>query len=795
MYFIDLSCVCERGFYGDGTNCSFDTDGDGLPDHPVSCGDSPCVDICPFQSRCETASTVSEQCEAVCPTDTDQLFNITWPCTAEGANREVSCPEGVATSSRYCGTEGNWTRPNTQSCESDAYTNLTQLDQLLDILITTPPLVYGDLLNIISILEEYSNNVGNSSVEEEIEVLELVSQTISALVSDTSIDLLVGLQRDRPVAELLLNYTDVFIKSLAMRDCTEFSIESDRVNFRVSSVSQSAAGVKTLSAANIIIGESSFSPSIDILSGDASCASFVVIENLAGLVTDTSSSLQFGSEGLVDTNFDQIIISSPILSVDLYQNNQIINDKGGDRLVRLNIPIDTSDIDLEKFRIEVAVGFLGSQYGISQWEGDGIDLVANDVAYTISAEVTHFTSFTALIGLNTLSVTSHVIPLITYVGCSVAIVCLALSLIMYVTFGHRLLKRIYHFVHFNLALSLLLSYIVFVIGVELGYANFLQLIPCKIISLLLTYLILVTFLWMLLETVVILIMTVWPYSRISKKYFIIFFFISWLAPLLYTLITLPFFHPYLVSPPFNSNNINQLNPVSGVCWIHADVSTNVAVIFLAIPAIVITLAIIAISITVGMYILLRSFRIDEPELPKSAKTSLRLLLMFCIIFPFVIIGWVFGLLAISLKSKPLFWLFAISASAQGVLFLLLVILIRNSIYLSILKLMARVFKFLRISGLQRCLTQQPSRDVSGYDEPFSDEPTATNLSIPHITPSESSTSTTRVPPATEQEMTILHQPIQELKDLVAYLNERPFDRPRSRWVENEDHYDNLTTRI
>ena len=792
---IGSSCICKREFYGDGTNCSFDTDGDGLPDHPVTCGDSPCVDMCPYQSRCESTSTVSEKCESVCPIDTDTLFSIAWPCTAEGASREVSCPTGGGTASRYCGAGGSWTQPDTQSCVSAAYANLTQLDQLLGVLIPTPPVVYGDLLQVLSILGENSNNAGSSSIAEERAALDLVSQTISLLVSDTNIDLLIGLQRDRPVAELLLNYTEVFVRSLAMRDCTTLNIEHDRVNFRVVPVSQAVGGI-TLSAANINIGESSLSPSVEILLGDASCASVVFIENIAGLVTETSSSLQFGSEGLADTSFEQIIISSPVLSVDLYQNNQIVSEEGGDPLVRLNIPIDTSDIDLDKFRIEIAVGFLSSESGIPRWEGDGIDLVSSSVAYTVSAEATHLTSFTALIGVNTLSVTSSVIPVIAYVGCSIAILCLVLSLIMYVILGYRLLKKIYHFVHFNLALSLLLSYVVFMLGVELGYANFLQLIPCKIISGLLTYLILVSFLWMLVEMIVILIMAVWPYYNINKKYFILFFCICWLAPLLYTLITLPFFHSYLVSPPSNANNTTtDLSPVSGVCWIHADVSTSVAVLFLAIPAVVVTLAIITISITVGIYVLLRSVRIDEPELPKSAKASIQLFILFSIIFPFVIIGWLFGLLAISLRSNVLFWLFAISASAQGILFLLLVILIRNSIYLSILRLMARVCKCLHIKSLQRCLTQQPSREVSGYDEPFSDEPTATHISITHITPSESTTSTTRAPPETDQEMTVLNKPIQELQDLVAFLDKRAFDRPKSSWKENKDYFDNLTTRI
>ena len=787
--FLDTSCSCNSVVYGDGTNCSLDTDGDGLPDNQVLCGSSLCVDTCPYQSRCVSPSAeISEGCEAVCPHETDPLFSLTWPCTAGGVNREVMCPTGGSVAVRKCHRDGTWEDPSTLDCVSDSYANLgLNINDLLITILGIPPIVFGDLVVSLNILEENSRNLHLESTQYGHSVLNTASQVVSNLVTDSSINLLRALEKEVSVAELLLDSIDRFVDNLAVRNCSAVILQYDRVCFKVIELTDPSNHL-SISADNIHIGENGMSPSVDILqSTEFECTTYVVIENLASLVTDTSS-LRFGSSGLDGSVFEEILISPTLQSVNLYKNNQAVSEKGGNPLIRLHFPINTADLDLGSHRLEVAVGYLTSQSGMGRWEGDGISVVSGSVTSTISVEVTHLTSFAAILGITAISPTSSVLPLITYFGSTIAIICLALSLTLYVIFGFVLLKKIYHFIHFNTIISLLLCYVVFMLGIELAYADFLLFIPCKIVSYIFTYLLLVTFLWMFMETIVILIMARWPYYRFNIKYNILFFCVSWIGPLVYTLVTLSWFHSYLISPPFD-HTMPLTQPVSGTCWIDTNLSTNFTITILAIPTILITISIL--SLVIAVCVILKFVNKDEPELPRSTKASIRLLITISTLYPLIVIGWLFGLLALSLQINVLFWFFALFASAQGVVNLIL-ITIRASIYNSMLKQVKRVSKWLHL--------QRTSGEELDYDAPFSDEPTTTNLSIHQVSPTQSRASSIRShspprPLSFQQEMTILTKPIQELDDLKRYLEERPFDRPRNRWIEEQTYFDNLTTRI
>ena len=786
--FLDTSCSCNKAVYGDGTNCSLDTDGDGLPDNEVVCGSSLCVDTCPYQSRCVSpAAEVSEGCEVVCPHETDSLFSLTWPCTAGGASREVTCPTGGRVAVRKCRRDGTWEDPSTLDCVSDSYANLgLNINDLLITVLGTPPVVFGDLVVSLNILEENSRNLQTESTQYARSVLNTASQVMSNLVTDSSINLLRALEKEVPIAERLLDSIDRFVDNLAVRNCSAVRLQYDRVSFQVIKVSD-LSNQLSISADNI--GENGMSPSVDILQSiEVQCITYAVIENLASVVADTSS-LRFGSIGLDGSVFEEILISPTLQSVNLYKDDQTVIEKGGNPLIRLHFHISTANIDLESHRVEVAVGYLTSQSGIARWEGDGVGVVHGRVTSTVSVEVIHLTSFAAILGITAISPTSSVLPLITYIGSTIAIICLGLSLILYVILGRVLLKKIYHFIHFNILLSLLLSYVVFMLGIELAYANFLQFIPCKIVSYTFTYLLLVTFLWMLMETIVILIMARWPYYHINIKYYILFFCVSWIGPLVYTLVTLSWFHTYFISPPFDPN-IPLTQPVSGTCWIDTSSSTtNITISILAIPTIIIKISILSLAIAVC--VILRFANRDEPELPRSTKASIRLLITISILYPLIVTGWLFGLLALSLKINILFWFFALFASAQGVVCLILVT-IRSSIYNSMLKLVRRVSKWLHL--------QRTSGEELDYDAPFSDEPTTTNLSIQQDSPSQSRPSSIRShspprPLSLQQEMTILKKPIQKLDDLKRFLEERSFDRPGNRLVEEQTYFDNLTTRI
>ena len=112
------------------------------------------------------AAEISEGCEAVCPHETDSLFSLTWPCTAGGASREVTCSTGGNVAVRKCRRDGTWEDPSTLSCVSDSYANLgLNINDLLIAILGTPPVVFGDLIVSLNILEENSRSLHMESTQ------------------------------------------------------------------------------------------------------------------------------------------------------------------------------------------------------------------------------------------------------------------------------------------------------------------------------------------------------------------------------------------------------------------------------------------------------------------------------------------------------------------------------------------------------------------------------------------------------------------------------------------------------
>jgi hypothetical protein len=83
---------------------------------------------------------------------------------------------------------------------------------------------------------------------------------------------------------------------------------------------------------------------------------------------------------------------------------------------------------------------------------------------------------------------------ITYIGCGISIVCLAMAVAIF-TLCHRQLKSDRNTIHKNLCLSLLLAEIVFLSGINATHDR----IVCGLVAGLLHFFFLCAFMWMLLE--------------------------------------------------------------------------------------------------------------------------------------------------------------------------------------------------------------------------------------------------------------------------------------------------------
>ena len=96
-------------------------------------------------------------------------------------------------------------------------------------------------------------------------------------------------------------------------------------------------------------------------------------------------------------------------------------------------------------------------------------------------------------------------------------------------------------IHINLCISLGIAQLIFVVGVTRSDPTSDRVpVHCQVIAVLLHYFFLVSFMWMLMEGVVLYVVLVRVFIKYEKRYLIAFTIISYTLPLLYMgLLTLP----------------------------------------------------------------------------------------------------------------------------------------------------------------------------------------------------------------------------------------------------------------
>jgi len=99
-----------------------------------------------------------------------------------------------------------------------------------------------------------------------------------------------------------------------------------------------------------------------------------------------------------------------------------------------------------------------------------------------------------------------------------------------------------NYIHIHLCINLAIAQVVFVAGVDKTTGSLEEKVPihCQVVAVLLQYFFLVSFMWMLMEGVVLYVVLVRVFATHHKRYIIAFTVVSYGAPLVYmALLTLP----------------------------------------------------------------------------------------------------------------------------------------------------------------------------------------------------------------------------------------------------------------
>ena len=683
--------------------------------------DSFCKDNCPTiynpeQDDCN-GNDIGDACDTTCVPETDQIFFYSWTCTEGGETEYVPCIQGGGNASRLCRENGDWSNLiDTSNCFSPEYEvfrvniSIDQLEDLAKVVTQTRPATIGDIGVIVDILNTTIAAILNVSTTERENIVNNTLKIVNVLAADSSKNMLRQSQETTNVAQMVINILEQQASSLALNQHTNLRLNTtENVFIETQTIDPTQAQRVVINADNIKgEKEGQTTPSVIVLIPKGIdrqknlSVSVVVIKNIANLITSFADAITVGTEGLKLSGFSNFQIVSPVIIVQLFSGNEQITGDGINPLIELYVPLSLSGKVLTLNYIKpTCLALNNTSSSNPQWyDGDiqnvsSNDIDSNDLVRCLSG---HATPFVVLVGVGNLESQSVVLNILSYVGCVLSVICLLISLVIYLLFGRKLLKKIYHFVHFQLALSLCLLYLAFLFGVEPAYANVWLYIPCKIVTVVVEYLLLVVFLWMLMEGLVILIMIMWPFHQFGWKHFVIFSLLSWGIPLLYVIPFIPFFHEYYISPPLGNSSIVSLTNEAKYCFIHNDETTNL-ILSVTIPlALIIILNVFILTAVIIRSILIIKQQRSFSKLQRAQKTSLRLLRLLIVMFPVLVFGWTFGLLAIYFNTAVFAWVFTILCAFQGILFLFFVLLIRRDIQQSIIRALNLKATFLTIQS-------------------------------------------------------------------------------------------------
>ena len=664
-------------------------------------------------------------CDTTCLPERDTKFGYNWTCTEGGQTVSQTCIEGAGNASRVCGHNGKWSSlVNTSLCFSAEFNEIKQnisIDSLTVIVAIfkndTVPTTSGDISVIVAVLNttiEATTNVTREVIET---ILNNTLAIVDVLADDSSQTLLTQSQEDTQVSQKVLNILEMQAGNLALKSQNDVKLNTSKnvfVETRTVEVSQSEGIVIN---ANNIQEETEYTPTIRVPipkglnSSKKLSVSVVVMKNIGKLIQSFSGDITVGVEGIKLNNFAEFVIVSSLIAIQLFFDNKLLTTDGSDTLAELSLPLSLSSIDLTRGYIKPTCLSLGNASSSNpNWEDTGIlNVSADDITNgVLTCLPGHNTAFVVLVGVGNLESQTVVLNILSYIGCSLSVICLLISMVIYLLFGRNLLRKIYHFVHFKLALSLCLLYLAFLFGVEPAYANVWLYIPCKVVTVVVEYFLLVTFLWMLMEGIVVLIMIIWPFHQFNWKQFVIFSCISWGLPLIYVIPFIPFYHEYYISPP-NHLNSSVLRSSAEYCFLHNDENTNLIYSVTVPLAVVIIMNIVILSIVIIRCVLLFVGQKSLSKLQRTQKTALRLLRLLLVMFPVLGFGWSFGILAIYFNTTVFAWLFTIFCAFQGILFLFLVLLLRRDIQRSIVNLLNLKSKYLT---LHSTLSSYYSKPVS-----------------------------------------------------------------------------------
>ncbi|XP_063271667.1 adhesion G-protein coupled receptor D1 isoform X2 [Prinia subflava] len=344
-----------------------------------------------------------------------------------------------------------------------------------------------------------------------------------------------------------------------------------------------------------------------------------------------------------------ISASSALISLKVEPVPQLSSNLSGSPLVTIQLahrltPRQYSQALNTSNRVHLYCAFLDYSNGTGVWSDEGCVRESGDLNYSVCL-CNHLTNFAILMQVVPLKLTrEHQVALssITYVGCAVSILCLAITLVTFAVLSSvsTIRNQRYH-IHANLSCAVLLAQVLLLTSFQLSPAT----LPCKILAILLHFFFLSAFAWMLVEGFHLYSMVIKVFGSEESKH-LYYYGIGWGCPLVICVISA-------------TSSLDSYGE-RGNCWLSLE---NGAVWAFVAPAMFVILVNIGILIAVTRVI--SRISADNYKVHGDANAFKLTAKAVAVLLPILGSSWIFGILAVNAHTLVFQYIFAGFNSLQG----------------------------------------------------------------------------------------------------------------------------------
>ncbi|CAG5920891.1 unnamed protein product [Menidia menidia] len=278
------------------------------------------------------------------------------------------------------------------------------------------------------------------------------------------------------------------------------------------------------------------------------------------------------------------------------------------------------------------------------WSNEGCVRSDGNMTYSVCL-CNHLTNFAILMQVVPLKLTtSHKVALSTigYVGCSISIFCLAITLVTFAVLSSvsTIRNQRYH-IHANLSFAILVAEIILLISARFEPATS----SCKVVAILLHFFFLSAFAWMLVEGLHLYSMVVKVFGSEGSKHFY-YYGIGWGSPFVICVVSMTSaFHSY--------GEVDN-------CWLSLEKGAIWAFVAPALFVIVVNIGILISVTRIISRISGENYKVHGDA--NAVKLTVKAV---AVLLPILGISWIFGVLAVNTASLPFLYIFAVFNSLQG----------------------------------------------------------------------------------------------------------------------------------